>query len=80
MNETTGFEENVRTILASNAMQSREWEDIALGNAAMQLALPKDALTELLRLHWTWIAPMFMWVYRPAFMRESGILSERLVY
>ena len=46
------------------------WEDFALGNASLQTGIPRHMLAKLLRLHWTWVSPMFMWVYRPAFIRE----------
>jgi hypothetical protein len=60
---------NVRAYLVSRARESTIWEDFALGNAALQLGLPRQVIAKLLHLHWTWVAPMFMWVYRPAFMR-----------
>lgn len=64
-----------RSQLAATAIESRAWEEFALDNAAMRTNIPKSVMSELLRMHWSWIAPMFMWVYRPAFMRESiGIL------
>jgi hypothetical protein len=49
---------------------SREMERFALGNVSLWSGIPRDVLADLLRLHWTWIAPMFLWVYRPAFMRK----------
>lgn len=61
-----------RAQLASNAIQARTWEDFALGNAAVQTGIPQTLLSRLLHIHWTWVAPMFMWVYRPAFMSESN--------
>jgi hypothetical protein len=60
---------NVRSMLTSNAMESRAWEDFAVGNAAFRSEIPRPTLSHLLNLHWSWVAPMFMWVYRPAFMR-----------
>jgi hypothetical protein len=60
----------VRTMLASNALESRAWEEFALGNAAFQSDIPRATMSKLLQIHWAWIAPMFMWVYRPAFMRQ----------
>jgi hypothetical protein len=53
----------------SRAKESAIWEEFALGNASLQLGLPRQVMAKLLHLHWTWVAPMFMWVYRPAFMR-----------
>ncbi|OAQ75889.1 C6 transcription factor [Purpureocillium lilacinum] len=48
------------------------WEDFALGNASLQTGIPRHMLAKLLRLHWTWVSPMFMWVYRPAFIRDMA--------
>lgn len=45
-------------------------EDIALGNAALRMDIPRDHVWQLLNTHWTWIHPVFMFVYRPAFIRE----------
>lgn len=56
-------------MLTSQAAESRQWEEFALGNAAYQSEIPRTTLSKLLQTHWTWIAPTFMWVYRPAFMR-----------
>ncbi|ETS77652.1 hypothetical protein PFICI_09714 [Pestalotiopsis fici W106-1] len=61
---------DVRTLLTSNAMESRTWEEFAIGNAALQNDMPRDLMSRLLRIHWVTIGPMFMWVYRPAFMRD----------
>ena len=60
---------DVRAYFLSRARESTIWEEFALGNAALQLGLPRQVMAKLLHLHWTWVAPMFMWVYRPAFMR-----------
>ncbi|KAH7381367.1 fungal-specific transcription factor domain-containing protein [Phaeosphaeria sp. MPI-PUGE-AT-0046c] len=59
-----------RTILTSKAQETRTWEGFALGNAALQTDIPQVVIHELLSIHWTWIAPNFMWVYRPAFIRD----------
>ncbi|KAJ4212358.1 hypothetical protein NW759_011746 [Fusarium solani] len=61
---------DVRAYLVSRARESTIWEEFALGNAALQLGLSRQVIARLLHLHWTWVAPMFMWVYRPAFMRD----------
>jgi hypothetical protein len=61
--------EDIRDWLTSNAKESRSWEEFSLGNAAAQTDIPRDVLDRLLQIHWSWIAPMFMWIYRPAFMR-----------
>ncbi|KLU83191.1 hypothetical protein MAPG_02256 [Magnaporthiopsis poae ATCC 64411] len=48
------------------------WEEFALGNASLQTGIPRTILAKLLHVHWTWVAPMFMWVYRPAFIRDMA--------
>lgn len=63
----------VREYLLSHAKESSIWEQFALGNAARQTGMPQKVMAKLLQLHFTWVAPMFMWVYRPAFMREYYI-------
>lgn len=60
---------DIRSYLVTRARESTIWEEFALGNAALQLGLSRQVMAKLLHLHWTWVAPMFMWVYRPAFMR-----------
>lgn len=64
------YDHETRSQLVSKAIESQEWQELALHNAAMRTHIPTPLLTELLKLHWSWIAPMFMWVYRPAFIRE----------
>lgn len=56
--------------LASYVRESAAWEDFALRNAALETGIPHQVMAKLLHLHWTWVAPMFMWTYRPAFIRE----------
>jgi len=60
----------IRDHLLSHAKESTVWEQFALGNAAIQTGIPQKVMAKLLQLHFTWVAPMFMWVYRPAFMRK----------
>lgn len=62
---------DVRSLLASKAMESRAWEEFSIGNAASRTDIPRATISDLLSMHWSWIAPMFMWVYRPAFMRNA---------
>jgi hypothetical protein len=61
---------SLRSMLTSSAMESRAWEAFAVGNAAIRTDIPQATMSKLLKIHWSWIAPMFMWMYRPAFMRE----------
>jgi len=60
----------VRTLLTSKAIESRAWEEFALGSAALRSDVPKSVVARLLQIHWAWVSPSFGWVYRPAFMRE----------
>jgi len=64
--------EESRSLLVNNASQSRNWEDFALGNASLQLEIPREVIIRLLDTHWTWIQPMFMFTYRPAFMSDMS--------
>lgn len=41
-------EENMRTSLVSKATQLRGWEDPAVGNAAIEVGIPKNVHSELL--------------------------------
>ncbi|GAD99980.1 hypothetical protein FG01795.1 [Paecilomyces variotii No. 5] len=73
--ESRGYSEppsktNIRTLLTWNAEEYRSWEEFALGNATIETGIPRTIMSTLLHIHWVWIAPMFMWVYRPAFMRD----------
>jgi hypothetical protein len=69
-----------RGALHTTALEARTWETFALGNAAIQTDIPVATIERLLQIHWAWIAPMFNWVYRPAFMRgffpASFILNQ----
>lgn len=56
--------------LSTRTKEAQEWENFALKQAAIQTDVPYTVIERLLRIHWTWISPMFMWVYRPAFIRE----------
>ncbi|KAF9630218.1 hypothetical protein BFW01_g399 [Lasiodiplodia theobromae] len=66
--EDATLKAQARILLAAKADEARVWEAFALGRAAIQTDIPREIITKLLSLHWTWISPMFMWVYRPAFI------------
>ncbi|KAI8946143.1 fungal-specific transcription factor domain-containing protein [Xylaria longipes] len=61
-----------RPYLASYRRESLLWEDFALGNASLQTGMPRQMMAKLLHVHWTWVSPMFAWVYRPAFIRDMA--------
>lgn len=56
---------DARSTLMAYAEESKIWEDFALGNASLQTGIPRQVIAKLLHVHWTWVSPMFMYVYRP---------------
>lgn len=69
--------ERARSSLAALARESRTWEEFALGNASLQTGIPRQLMAKLLHIHWAWISPMFMWVYRPAFVCTFSNTNNR---
>ncbi|KAH7304057.1 fungal-specific transcription factor domain-containing protein [Stachybotrys elegans] len=67
---STGSPVGNRQLPAADALDPRAWEQFALGNATLHTDIPREVVAQLLQVYWTWIAPTFMWVYRPAFMRD----------
>lgn len=67
---------SARSTIASHARESATWEEFALGNASLETGIPRTVIAKLLHLHWTWVSPMFMWVYRPAFVRDMATGSR----
>lgn len=64
---------DARASLAAHAREAATWEEFALGNAALQTGIPRQLMAKLLHIHWNWVSPMFMWVYKPAFIRELSV-------
>ena len=63
--------EDIKHALVSNAATQRRFEAVAVENmTAVQNEVSSGMASELLKLHWCWIHPMFMFVYRPAFTRK----------
>jgi hypothetical protein len=58
--------------LMAHAQESKIWEEYALGNASLQTGIPRHIVANLLRMNWIWVSPMFMYVYRPAFIRDMA--------
>jgi hypothetical protein len=70
---TSEYEKSeARTNLVTSALHSRRMEEISMGNAALRVDIPRELVDQLLNTHWTWIHPVFMFIYRPAFMRDMG--------
>ena len=55
-------DEQVKRSLVMNAQKQRQWEDFAVGNTAVKLNIPKELSDELLKYHWCWIHPLFIFV------------------
>lgn len=51
--------------IKAHYQESKIWEDFAIGNASLQTGIPRQVMVKLLHMHWTWVSPMFMYVYRP---------------
>jgi arylamine N-acetyltransferase len=64
--------DQIKQSLVSNAAAQRRFEAMAVKNMnAVPNQISSEMASEFLRLHWCWIHPMFMFVYRPAFTRKS---------
>lgn len=63
--------DKIKKSLVLNAAAQRRFEAMAVENmTAIQNEVSSEMASEFLRLHWCWIHPMFMFVYRPAFTRK----------
>ena len=70
-------EEQAKQDLRQNAQQQRQLEDFAIANTASRVNLPKEVSEELLKFHWCWIHPLFVFVYRPAFTRGMTMVNSQ---
>ncbi|KAF2159608.1 hypothetical protein M409DRAFT_29927 [Zasmidium cellare ATCC 36951] len=52
------------------------WTDAMLQSASSQLSLPIDKVKHLFKTHWTWVHPCFLFVSRPAFLRDAATGGE----
>ncbi|KPI40425.1 Nitrogen assimilation transcription factor nirA [Cyphellophora attinorum] len=68
-------DEEMKRNLVVNATQQREIEPYAIANGAVKVNIPKELSEELLRYHWCWIHPLFLFVYRPAFVRGMSSID-----
>ena len=55
-------DEQVKRSLVMNAQTQRQWEDFAISNTAVKVNIPKELSDELLKYHWCWIHPLFIFV------------------
>jgi hypothetical protein len=68
--------EDVKRNLVLNATQQRQIEPYAIANSAVKVNIPKELSLELLKYHWCWIHPLFLFVYRPAFTRGMAMIDH----
>ncbi|GAB1205325.1 hypothetical protein APSETT445_003998 [Aspergillus pseudonomiae] len=67
---------DIRQSLVANAAAQKDIELINL-DASLALAnISKDLASTLLQLHWCWLHPSFLFVYRPAFTRDMPLLAS----
>ncbi|KAL5334618.1 fungal-specific transcription factor domain-containing protein [Aspergillus crustosus] len=66
----------LRQALVANAATQKSLESLNLHLVAPQSGIPEELATTLLQLHWCWLHPMFLFVYRPAFTRDMLQLSD----
>lgn len=64
-----------RKALVMNANKQKQWEDYAIANTAAKANVSQQVSNELLKYHWTWIHPLFLIVYRPAFIRGMALVD-----
>jgi hypothetical protein len=67
---------DVHITLAAHAQESAIWEEFAIGNASLQTGIPPHVIARLLHIHWTWVAPMFLWIHRPTFIRTLSYIRS----
>ncbi|KAM3509885.1 hypothetical protein MY10362_000328 [Beauveria mimosiformis] len=61
------LDQSIRERLVANAMQQRALETFS--------ATP-EPFQYLLNVHWCWIQPLFMFIYRPAFTRDMQTMGQ----
>lgn len=62
--------------LVMNATHQRQIEAYAIANSAVKSNVPKEISLELLKYHWCWMHPLFLFVYRPAFTRAMTMIDN----
>jgi len=61
---------DTRDQLVANAAAQKNLESFALNGTSPQADIAPEISNVLLRLHWCWLHPSFLFVYRPAFTRD----------
>ncbi|KAJ6145488.1 hypothetical protein N7470_009383 [Penicillium chermesinum] len=78
--ETTS---DTRQHLVANAAAQKNLELLTLNATSPQADVPSEISNVLLRLHWCWLHPSFLFVYRPAFTRDllqSALQGHDTIY
>jgi hypothetical protein len=68
-------DQRVKRDLILNATHQRQIEPFAIANGAAKANVPKEISHELLKYHWCWMHPLFLFVYRPAFTRGMAMVD-----
>lgn len=70
------YESEIRDRLVANAAAQKGLEMTNLDASHSLADLPKDLTITLLQLHWSWLHPSFLFVYRPTFTRDMPLLAR----
>lgn len=68
-------DQRVKRDLILNATHQRQLEPFAVANGAAKANVSKEISHELLKYHWCWMHPLFLFVYRPAFTRGMAMVD-----
>jgi hypothetical protein len=68
-------DQQMRRDLILNANHQRQIEPFAIANGAAKANVPKEISHEMLKYHWCWQHPLFLFVYRPAFTRGMAMVD-----
>ena len=68
-------DQRMKLDLVINATHQRQIEPLAIANSAVKINVPKEISMELLNYHWSWVHPLFLFVYRPAFTRGMAMVD-----
>lgn len=66
------YNSDARTQLVRNAWEQRNLEPLGASALSREAGLSSEIVQYLLDCHWSWIQPLFNFVYRPAFTRDMS--------
>lgn len=67
----------IRRALVLDAATQKTVESLHLEASLAHARIPKEVAENLMRLHWCWLHPSFLFVYRPAFTRHMSLLNQQ---